>query len=70
MEYESGMNHGGKREPGPGKKLGAPLGARTDTVKLGISISRRNADRLKANKKKGISRLIDLALDAWFGRES
>ena len=64
------MNHGGKRTPGPGRKIGAPTGARTDTVKLGISISRRNADRLKAHKKKGISRLIDLALDAWFDRES
>lgn len=64
------MTHGGKRTPGPGKKLGAPTGPRIDTAKLGISISRRNADRLKANKKKGISRLIDLALDAWFDRES
>lgn len=63
------MTHGGKRTPGLGKKLGAPTGARTDTVKLGISISRRNADRLKSQKKKGISRLIDLALDAWFDQE-
>jgi hypothetical protein len=37
---------------------------------MGIKISRRNAERLEANKKKGISRLIDLALDAWFDRES
>ncbi len=64
------MTHGGKRTPGPGKKLGAPTGTRTNTVKLGISISRRNAERLKANKKNGISRLIDLALDAWFDRGS
>lgn len=64
------MTHGGKRTPGPGKALGRKPGKTADTVKLGISISRRNADRLKANKKKGISRLIDLALDDWFDRES
>lgn len=59
----------GEEDARAGKEIGAPTGPRTDTVKLGISISRRNADRLKASKK-GISRLIDLALDAWFDRES
>jgi len=59
------MAHGGKRDG-----AGAPTGPRTDKVKKGIKISRRNTERLEANKKKGISRLIDLALDAWFERES
>jgi hypothetical protein len=60
------MKHGGKREG-----AGAPTGPRTDNVKLGISISRKNADWLKAEKSKGksISRLIDMALDAMRERE-
>lgn len=63
--------HGGKRTPGPGKKIGAPTGSRTDKVKLGISISRENAEWLKAEKKRGksISHLIDAALTAWRGLE-
>jgi hypothetical protein len=59
MEQEEIMSHGGKREG-----AGAPLGPRTDNVKLGVSISRENAEWLKAQKAKGksISRLIDMAL--------
>lgn len=56
------MSHGGKRE-GAGRKAGPT----TDNVKMGISISRENADWLKTMKKQGksISRLIDMAIDEW-----
>lgn len=52
--------HGGKREG-----AGPPTGPRTDNVKMGISISRTNANWLRKQKDIGrnISRLIDAALD-------
>lgn len=54
-------SHGGKRK-GAGRKAGST----TDNVKMGISISRKNAEWLKVKKSHGfnISRLIDKALDA------
>lgn len=59
-------SHGGKRK-GAGRKPGSKV----DNVKLGISISKENAEWLKAMKKQGksISRLIDMALTAWRDRE-
>lgn len=57
------MSHGGKRK-GAGRKAGPT----TDNVKLGISISRENAEWLRKQNKQ-ISRLIDLAIDAWRDRE-
>lgn len=48
--------HGGNR-----KGAGAPTGPRTDNVKLGISISRKNAEWLR-NKPQGVSWLIDKAI--------
>ncbi len=58
---------GGKREG-----AGPPTGKRTDNVKMGISISRRNAEWLKSEKKQGksISRIIDIALNSWQYRSS
>lgn len=55
---------------GERKGAGAPTGSRTDNVKMCIKISRKNAERLRAQKGKAISRQIDMAVDAWFDRES
>ena len=53
---------GGKRE-GAGRKTGSTLG----NVKMGISISKKNAEWLKHQKKygKNISSIIDKAITAW-----
>lgn len=61
-------SHGGRRIPGPGKKLGAPKGHRADTVKLGISISRKNAEWLRS-QTRAISRNIDIAINEMRERE-
>lgn len=53
---------GGKRK-GAGRKAGSTT---TDNVKMGVSISRKNAEWLRTKKSHGfnISRLIDKALAA------
>jgi hypothetical protein len=60
-------NHGGKRE-GAGRKPGPSSGR----VKMGISISSKNAEWLKEQKAKGrsISRLIDMALCLFRGSDN
>jgi len=59
---------GGKRT-GAGRRDGSTT---TDNVKMGISISRDNAEWLREQKKHGknISRMIDLAVSAWRNMES
>lgn len=53
------MSRGGKRK-GAGRKVGPT----TDNIKMGISISRDNAEWLRDQKKHGknISSVIDIAI--------
>lgn len=50
-----------------GGKVGRPTGSKTDNVKLGISISRKNAEWLRGKKGKNVSGLIDMAIDRFRG---
>jgi hypothetical protein len=54
---------------GARKGAGIKPGPTTDHVKVGIRLSQTNNKWIRAQKGKGISRLINMALDAMRERE-